>query len=347
MDATLMAFRLAEDRAGPASGHGLPGRFHPFAHRGESGHARAGGGGRASCPSSSRTTCWTLPDPKVINIPSCLPEYAMEMRYQLDRAIDQSREVIAEVEADVRQGVRPFLRRADRHLPHGGRRVRHADPGDGDRHCPAGRWTSCGRRAGRPGLIKLRFMRPFPYEELWRRLPWTEGPGRLRPLRRRSTAAARCITEVRSRLLQRSDRRSPDHVAGIGGRDLTPGHMREMFDIVERASKVRRVRTVHLARSEGGDVNERDERSSRTCRPTTCSSAATGRAPAAAWPIAVKNIMRILGADTTVYVPASCLVVISAMYPTTNFRTPYLLHRLREHRGGHHRNTGGAEPPQG
>ncbi len=40
--------------------------------------------------------------------------------------------------------------------------------------------------------------------------------------------------------------------------------------------------------------------------------------------VAVKNIMRILGADTTVYVPASCLIVISAMYPTSNFRTPYL-----------------------
>ena len=40
--------------------------------------------------------------------------------------------------------------------------------------------------------------------------------------------------------------------------------------------------------------------------------------------IAVKNIMRILGQNTTVYVPASCLIVISAMYPTTNFRTPYL-----------------------
>ncbi|HRR67149.1 MAG TPA: thiamine pyrophosphate-dependent enzyme, partial [Methanomassiliicoccales archaeon] len=49
-----------------------------------------------------------------------------------------------------------------------------------------------------------------------------------------------------------------------------------------------------------------------------------GACPGCGMAVAVKNIMRILGADTTVYVPASCLIVISAMYPTSSFRTPFL-----------------------
>jgi pyruvate ferredoxin oxidoreductase beta subunit len=49
-----------------------------------------------------------------------------------------------------------------------------------------------------------------------------------------------------------------------------------------------------------------------------------GACPGCGVAIAVKNIMRILGSDTTVYVPASCLIVFSALYPTSSFRTPLL-----------------------
>ncbi|HSV42658.1 MAG TPA: pyruvate synthase subunit beta, partial [Methanomassiliicoccales archaeon] len=41
-----------------------------------------------------------------------------------------------------------------------------------------------------------------------------------------------------------------------------------------------------------------------------------GACPGCGVAIAVKNIMRILGPESTVYVPASCLVVFSALYPT-------------------------------
>ncbi|OPY34533.1 MAG: Ketoisovalerate oxidoreductase subunit VorB [Methanomassiliicoccales archaeon PtaU1.Bin124] len=49
-----------------------------------------------------------------------------------------------------------------------------------------------------------------------------------------------------------------------------------------------------------------------------------GACPGCGVAIAVKNIMRILGPDTTVYVPASCLIVFSALYPTSAFRNPFL-----------------------
>jgi pyruvate/2-oxoacid:ferredoxin oxidoreductase beta subunit len=49
-----------------------------------------------------------------------------------------------------------------------------------------------------------------------------------------------------------------------------------------------------------------------------------GACPGCGVAVAVKNLMRILGPLTTVYVPASCLVVFGAQYPTSAFRTPYL-----------------------
>ena len=49
-----------------------------------------------------------------------------------------------------------------------------------------------------------------------------------------------------------------------------------------------------------------------------------GACPGCGIAIAIKNVMRILGPDATVYVPASCAVVFSAQYPTSSFRTPYL-----------------------
>ena len=38
----------------------------------------------------------------------------------------------------------------------------------------------------------------------------------------------------------------------------------------------------------------------------------------------MKNIMRMLGPETIVYVPATCLVVFGAQYPTSAFEVPYL-----------------------
>jgi hypothetical protein len=113
------------------------------------------------------------------------------------------------------------------------------------------------------------------------------------------------------------------HVAGIGGRDITPEHMREMYGIVKKAAIGEKVRPVtwHGLR---GIWNERDaDHQGHAVNDMFVSG--HGACAGCGMAVAVKNIMRILGADTTVYVPASCLIVISAMYPTSNFRTPYLL----------------------
>jgi pyruvate/2-oxoacid:ferredoxin oxidoreductase beta subunit len=48
-----------------------------------------------------------------------------------------------------------------------------------------------------------------------------------------------------------------------------------------------------------------------------------GACPGCGVAIAVKNIMKILGPETIVYVPASCLVVFGAQYPTSAFDVPY------------------------
>jgi pyruvate/2-oxoacid:ferredoxin oxidoreductase beta subunit len=49
-----------------------------------------------------------------------------------------------------------------------------------------------------------------------------------------------------------------------------------------------------------------------------------GACPGCGVAVAVKNIMRMLGNETTVYVPASCLIVFTSSYPTSAFRTPFL-----------------------
>jgi len=48
-----------------------------------------------------------------------------------------------------------------------------------------------------------------------------------------------------------------------------------------------------------------------------------GACPGCGVAIAVKNIMKILGPETIVYIPASCLVVFGAQYPNSAFDVPY------------------------
>ncbi len=49
-----------------------------------------------------------------------------------------------------------------------------------------------------------------------------------------------------------------------------------------------------------------------------------GACPGCGYASTAKNIAKILGTDTTVYVPASCLVVFGALYPTCSWNVPYL-----------------------
>jgi pyruvate ferredoxin oxidoreductase alpha subunit len=168
-------------------------------------------------------------DPVVIN-PICPPEYATEMRYQLDRAIDSTKNVIKEVGLD-------FATRFGRS---------HGDLLDLYRMDDAeyalvaigtaattsrlvvDRLRAEGKQAG---LIRLRFMRPFPKEEL------REAVSGLRSLGVFDRSVAfnsygPVFTEVRNALYG-SGLTITDHIAGLGGRDLTPEELTKAFTVIE------------------------------------------------------------------------------------------------------------------
>jgi pyruvate ferredoxin oxidoreductase alpha subunit len=100
------------------------------------------------------------------------------------------------------------------------------------------------------GLIKLRYMRPFPGQEL------RQATLNLRALGTFDRSAAfngygPVFTEARSALYG-SGIVITDHVAGIGGRDITLEMVRDMYDIVESSARGEKVRdcTWHGLRGE-------------------------------------------------------------------------------------------------
>jgi pyruvate ferredoxin oxidoreductase alpha subunit len=189
-------------------------------------------------------------EPKTIN-PIVPPEYAMEMRYQLDRTMDGTRPVIGEVDEAFGE---KFGRK------YGGL-FEEYQMGDAEYALiTLGTATTTARgvvdelrSAGkRAGLIKLRFMRPFPEKELLR------STSKLRSLAVFDRSVGfntygPVFTEVRGAL---SSLHIPitDHIGGIGGRDLTPEEVREMYAIAERAANGNKVREVtwHGLRGEQG-----------------------------------------------------------------------------------------------
>lgn len=187
-------------------------------------------------------------DPFMIN-PVTPPEFATEMRYQQDRAVEGSKLVIAEVDEQYAAvtgrrygGLFEEYRMEDAEIALVG----------------AGTWTGIAREAvdqlraegKKAGLIKLRFMRPFPGEELKRATAGLKGLG----VFDRSAAFngyGPVFTETRNALYG-SGVPITDHVAGIGGRDITVDVVREMYDIVERNASGEKVRecTWHGLRGE-------------------------------------------------------------------------------------------------
>ncbi len=176
-------------------------------------------------------------DPMMMN-PVTPPEFATEMRYQQDRAVEAAKEVIMEVDEQYATltgrrygGLFEQYRMEDAEIALMG----------------VGTWVGIAREAvdqlrtegKRVGLIKLRFMRPFPGVEL-----------------RKATAGLRALgtfdrsvsfngygpvfTETRNALYG-SGIPVTDHVAGIGGRDITVETVKEMFDIVERSGNGEKV----------------------------------------------------------------------------------------------------------
>lgn len=187
-------------------------------------------------------------EPFMIN-PVTPPEFATEMRYQQDRAVEASKPVIMEVD-------RRYAELTGR--SYGGLFEEYCMEDAEIAVVGAGTWAGIAREAvdqlraegTRAGLIKLRFMRPFPGEEL--RL----ATARLKGLGVFDRSAAfngygPVFTEMRNALYG-SGVPITDHVAGIGGRDITVEMVREMYEIVERNASGEKVRecTWHALRGE-------------------------------------------------------------------------------------------------
>jgi pyruvate ferredoxin oxidoreductase alpha subunit len=180
-------------------------------------------------------------EPKMIN-PIVPPDYAMEMRYQLDRVMDSSRKVIKEVDE-------AFAEKFGR--SYGGLfEPYHMEDAD-FALVSLGTATSTARavvdelreKGKRAGLIKLRFMRPFPEKELLDAVSHLKALGVFdRSIGFNSYGPV--FTEVRS-ALHALELPITDHIGGLGGRDLTTEEMREIFAVIERSSKGKKVKAVN------------------------------------------------------------------------------------------------------
>ncbi|NLT38266.1 MAG: hypothetical protein GXX95_08940 [Methanomassiliicoccus sp.] len=187
-------------------------------------------------------------EPFMIN-PVTPPEFATEMRYQQDRTVEASKPVIMEVD-------RQYAALTGR--SYGGLFEEYRMEDAEIALVGAGTWAGIAREAvdqlraegTRAGLIKLRFMRPFPGEELRLATAHLKGLG----VFDRSAAFngyGPVFTEMRNALYG-SGVPITDHVAGIGGRDITVEMVREMYEIVEGNASGEKVRecTWHALRGE-------------------------------------------------------------------------------------------------
>lgn len=187
-------------------------------------------------------------DPMTMS-PIVPPEFAMEMRYQQDRAMQASRTVIARVDEEFAAlfgrrygGLFESYRMEDAEFAMVG-----LGTWAGEAKEVVDQLRAEGRKAG---LIRLRFVRPFPAEELRASLKDMKAVGTFE----RSASFngfGPIYTELRSALY---DTGVPitDHFGGIGGRDITVTTVREMYEVVERRARGESVRecTWHGLRGE-------------------------------------------------------------------------------------------------
>jgi pyruvate ferredoxin oxidoreductase alpha subunit len=172
-------------------------------------------------------------NPMCMNI-AVTPAHSMEMRYQLDRQMESCRQVIKEVDKEFAKAFgRSYGGLIDTY------RMEDAEMA----LITLGTATSTARVAvdelraegKKAGLIKLRFMRPFPHEEIREATKGLKALG----VFDRSISANRfgpVFTEVRNSLYG-SGLPITNHIAGIGGRDLTVSAFKEMFEVLDdRAS---------------------------------------------------------------------------------------------------------------
>ncbi len=167
------------------------------------------------------------------------PDFATEMRYQLDRAMESAKTVIPEVDES-------YARLTGR--KYGGLLETYQMEDAEMALITLGTATSTARvvvdelreQGKKAGVIKMRFMRPFPINQL------RELATNLKALGVFDRALALngygpVFTEVRNALYG-MEIPITDHIGGLGGRDLLPSNLRSMYEIVERSGRGEKVR---------------------------------------------------------------------------------------------------------
>ncbi|TRZ87746.1 MAG: pyruvate ferredoxin oxidoreductase [Methanosarcinales archaeon] len=178
-------------------------------------------------------------------------EYIMELRRQTAGAVESAKEVIQEINDD-------FAKRFGR--DYGGLIDTYRMDDAEAVLVTMGTVTSTSRQVvdelrqegKKVGLIKLRFFRPFPSEELKNILQNTGAVGVVdRSLS--FIGGGQAFNETRSALYGLS---IPiiNHLAGLGGRDVTEMQIRKMFELTLRAAKGEKVKTVNWHNTRGETV---------------------------------------------------------------------------------------------
>ncbi len=178
-------------------------------------------------------------------------EYIMEIRRQTSLAVESAKKVIGEINNE-------FARSFGRN--YGGMIDTYQIEDAEIVLITMGTVTSTSREvvdelrsAGKKvGLVKLRFFRPFPCEELLQMLSHVRAVGVFdRSISYHGGGPA--FNEVKSALY---GMRLPiiNHLAGLGGRDVTEEQIRNMFEITLKAAKGEKVKEINWHKTRGETV---------------------------------------------------------------------------------------------
>jgi pyruvate ferredoxin oxidoreductase alpha subunit len=178
-------------------------------------------------------------------------EYIMELRRQTALAVESAKKVIGEINDE-------FARRFGRN--YGGLIDTYQMEDAEVALITMGTVTSTSRevvddmrKAGeKVGIAKLRFFRPFPSEELRKALSGVSAVG----VFDRSISyhgGGPVFNEVRSALYG-STLPVINHLAGIGGRDVTKEQIMKMFEITLKSAKGEKVNTINWHNTRGETV---------------------------------------------------------------------------------------------
>ncbi len=178
-------------------------------------------------------------------------EYIMELRRQTALAVESAKKVIGEINDE-------FARHFGRN--YGGLIDTYQIEDAEVAVITMGTVTSTSRevvddmrKAGeKVGLVKLRFFRPFPSEELRKALSGVSAVG----VFDRSISyhgGGPVFNEVRSALYG-STLHIINHLAGIGGRDVTKEQIMKMFELTLKAAKSEKVNTINWHNTRGETV---------------------------------------------------------------------------------------------